>query len=84
MDNKYFRIKWFRFVVAIIFNRRLFRWLLTETIEYALRFYYSRRGQGASDVLLFSSYFYDCWINEPIGEDEDSKDNIIIFPKQGD
>ena len=68
MENKYFKIKWFRFILRLIFNRGNRYWL-SMTIEYALRYHWHRRGDGSSSVLLFMEHFSDCLKNLPKDEE---------------
>lgn len=49
-DHK--QINWFKFIWALIRNKKGFRWRLQGTIQYALRHHDYHRGHGASDVML--------------------------------
>ena len=49
-------VKWAWVIYSILTNKR-FRWMLKLTIQYALRNFHEKRGDGSSDVLLFEKYF---------------------------
>ena len=48
-------IKWVKFILLL--RKKHFRWLLSETLIYALEHYATNRGSGASDVLIFDKYY---------------------------
>lgn len=49
----YFKVIWY-----IIFSKK-FRYMFKNTVLYAINNYDEKRGDGASDVLLFKSYYWN-------------------------